>query len=295
MTQDFEVSSKAAGVPPFKVVAGYDPVTGEFTGPVKAFLSPLEGTYPLPANAIEVLPPHQPGPMQGWRVNDAGDGWIEVPDFRGVVIFSKASGKQVTPPKFGEQLPDDLTAEPPPEPEPYQMAVWADGKWTLAPDYSGAVVYEKATGARTNAPAAGEPLPADTTLLPPPKFEDYQAAQWDEGAQAWAIVPDMRGTEYWLADGSRHVIETVGQVLPAQALNEPPPPTLAQRMERARWRRDSLLRASDWVVVRSMETGVPVPQEWADYRQALRDITASSDWTDEATWPVPPAGGKNEP
>lgn len=40
-----------------------------------------------------------------------------------------------------------------------------------------------------------------------------------------------------------------------------------------RFQRDRLLKDCDWVVARSVDTGKPVPQEWAAYRQALRDIT----------------------
>jgi|13_taG_2_1085334.scaffolds.fasta_scaffold02133_2 hypothetical protein len=36
--------------------------------------------------------------------------------------------------------------------------------------------------------------------------------------------------------------------------------------------RNILLKKSDWIVVKSTEMGEPVPQEWKDYRQALRDL-----------------------
>jgi hypothetical protein len=47
------------------------------------------------------------------------------------------------------------------------------------------------------------------------------------------------------------------------------------------------LAASDWIVARSMEAGMPVPAEWVAYRQALRDITKQPDPTN-ITWPQPP-------
>jgi len=40
--------------------------------------------------------------------------------------------------------------------------------------------------------------------------------------------------------------------------------------------RDTFLQESDWVVARAFETGEPVPTEWAEYRQFLRDITDGS-------------------
>jgi hypothetical protein len=36
--------------------------------------------------------------------------------------------------------------------------------------------------------------------------------------------------------------------------------------------RDKLLAETDWMVIKAQETGVPVPQAWKDYRQALRDL-----------------------
>lgn len=37
------------------------------------------------------------------------------------------------------------------------------------------------------------------------------------------------------------------------------------------WRREELAN-TDWVVTKALEAGEPVPQEWVDYRQALRDL-----------------------
>lgn len=37
------------------------------------------------------------------------------------------------------------------------------------------------------------------------------------------------------------------------------------------WRREELAK-TDWIVTRALESGQPVPQEWIDYRQALRDL-----------------------
>ena len=54
-----------------------------------------------------------------------------------------------------------------------------------------------------------------------------------------------------------------------------------------RARRDSLLAASDWMILRAQERGEPVPPEWLAYRQALRDITAQPD-PFNIQWPVQP-------
>lgn len=60
--------------------------------------------------------------------------------------------------------------------------------------------------------------------------------------------------------------------------------------------RDARLRETDWVTLRAMRTGEPIPQEWKDYMQALADITKNSNPQLVAgelvgvTWPVRPDG-----
>lgn len=55
-----------------------------------------------------------------------------------------------------------------------------------------------------------------------------------------------------------------------------------------RARRNTLLSASDWIVPYHLERGQAVPQEWQDYRQALRDITAQGGFPYSVTWPTKP-------
>jgi glutaredoxin-related protein len=54
--------------------------------------------------------------------------------------------------------------------------------------------------------------------------------------------------------------------------------------------RNGYLKKSDWVVVKSYESGETVPQSWLDYRQELRDITdhANFPYLNEEDWPVEP-------
>lgn len=70
-------------------------------------------------------------------------------------------------------------------------------------------------------------LPAFSTETAPPGTGEHEAAVYRDGA--WSVVPDWRGHEYWLADGSRHEITELGVEPPAGALSEPPPPT-AERL-----------------------------------------------------------------
>ena len=57
-----------------------------------------------------------------------------------------------------------------------------------------------------------------------------------------------------------------------------------------RFQRDSKLEESDWMVIKSAETGIALATEWATYRQALRDITTHLNFPNlkEADWPIAP-------
>ena len=62
---------------------------------------------------------------------------------------------------------------------------------------------------------------------------------------------------------------------------------LDQQWISSKIQRDRLLQESDWRVVKAADTGIPLSQEWKDYRQALRDITTQSD-PFNIIWPTPP-------
>lgn len=53
-----------------------------------------------------------------------------------------------------------------------------------------------------------------------------------------------------------------------------------------RAKRARLLQESDWIVTKSVESGVPVPVEWRLYRQALRDIPSQD--PELVLWPEKP-------
>jgi hypothetical protein len=64
----------------------------------------------------------------------------------------------------------------------------------------------------------------------------------------------------------------------------------AKAAESVRTQRDAKLAESDWMVIKSAETGIALVTEWANYRQALRDITTHANFPnlEEADWPVAP-------
>ena len=53
--------------------------------------------------------------------------------------------------------------------------------------------------------------------------------------------------------------------------------------------RNKKLAATDWVVTKAFETGGGVPESWKTYRQALRDITSSTQSIFSVTWPTEPS------
>lgn len=50
--------------------------------------------------------------------------------------------------------------------------------------------------------------------------------------------------------------------------------------------RNELLTGSDWIVVRALDRGEPVPSNWQVYRQALRDIDKQPGYPIQIDWPI---------
>jgi Phage tail assembly chaperone protein len=53
--------------------------------------------------------------------------------------------------------------------------------------------------------------------------------------------------------------------------------------------RNKLLYESDWTQIPNNPLTPAIQQEWAVYRQALRDITTQSGYPKDVIWPTPPA------
>lgn len=71
-------------------------------------------------------------------------------------------------------------------------------------------------------------------------------------------------------------------------LADPPVPSVEDLAAVARSQRDYLLSTCDWVVIKAQETGAAVPEAWAAYRQALRDITEQTGFPENIDWPEAP-------
>ena len=122
-------------------------------------------------------------------------------------------------------------------------------------------------------------FPACSTTVPPPRppeeLAENRAFKWNKEENKWEEV-----------DRPKPVIEKY---------------TKATAEEQFRNYRNSLLRRSDWVAIKSYSTGEPMPEEWKNYMQALRDLPDNVDMStlvlDEITgllelssvpWPTPP-------
>jgi hypothetical protein len=82
----------------------------------------------------------------------------------------------------------------------------------------------------------------------------------------WSIEADDLSTLVWDDTPSLRPTDEEIKAKAQQLLDAAP-------LRRLRQLRDERLREVDWVTLRAMRTGEPIPQEWKDYMQALADIT----------------------
>ena len=65
-------------------------------------------------------------------------------------------------------------------------------------------------------------------------------------------------------------------------------PTLAAIAAEVRAERYRRMTAADWVTLRAVRTGTPVPADWAAYLQALADVPEQAGFPLTVEWPVAP-------
>ena len=98
-------------------------------------------------------------------------------------------------------------------------------------------------------------------------------SEWEASYQEQVDVVD--GINIMSADKSKWTLKWVDIEAKAKELVNVVP------LEQLRHQRAKLLEQCDWVVTRATDTSTPIPTEWKNYRQALRDITSTI--TDAAT------------
>ena len=86
----------------------------------------------------------------------------------------------------------------------------------------------------------------------------------------WGVNPNSKDATdiEWLSSGTRPSDSEI-QTEIDRLVSEYP-------MTLLREERDNLLSKSDWRVTKANDTGIPMSTEWKTYRQALRDLPASS-------------------
>lgn len=109
-----------------KLIYNYDPATGAYVSTSIAETSPREpGVFLIPAHATEIAPPERE-PLT-WPVFDAITAtWSLVPDHRGGVYYSTATGQRVEITDLGK-TPADLgltDQEPPAGPVVFVAGAW---------------------------------------------------------------------------------------------------------------------------------------------------------------------------
>lgn len=67
-------------------------------------------------------------------------------------------------------------------------------------------------------------IPRGCVIVAPPTLGPHESAQWVNGV--WIIIPDYRGTTYWLADRSKYTIVEYGISPPVDSFTIEPPKTL---------------------------------------------------------------------
>ncbi|HKT28759.1 phage tail protein [Dyella sp.] len=178
--------------PPTKRAYTFCTKTREYLGELEAYLSPLEGTYPLPSNATFVEPGSNPGPLKARRLAQDGSTWEAVDDFRYIMLWDTKTALPVPNTlALGNMLPPGITCITPPtySSQDCKCAAWDEGQgaWVAAPDYSRYPLWVKATAERAPSLPAGVELPDTLTTLPPPT-SDHADAVWNEATSTWMLV-----------------------------------------------------------------------------------------------------------
>lgn len=106
----------------------------------------------------------------------------------------------------------------------------------------------------------------------------------------WATSEAWPFSEKTVSDarlaGAAEIIEMPCSTLPGivAGYNEVPD----NQAQNVRNDRDGRLAATDWRVIKALESGAPLAADWAAYRQALRDVPSQQGFPDDVIWPIEP-------
>lgn len=133
--------------------------------------------------------------------------------------------------------------------------------------------------------------PAFATLTPPPATGQKEVAIWE--GEAWSVTPDHRGAQYWLADGTHHIIAAIGEVPPDGARDTAPP------MPRADQRKAALSRVDEthatYLVTLTGGATVAERDTWKVKEEAARAFEAGKASAGQAAMLATEAAGAGIP
>lgn len=184
-------------LPASRPAYSYDPVTRELLGTITVFLSPMDGTYPLPPATVDFAPGNEAGLFKRHRLTVSLDAWEMIADYRGVMLYDKATARPVPNTlTLGDSLPDKVTTSQPIAftAIDYKRNEWDEtaSTWRAIPDYSAHALWEKATALPVEPLPVGEPLPIELTTMAPPPGRSQQV-KWDSETQQW--TNDTKSTD----------------------------------------------------------------------------------------------------
>ena len=108
--------------------------------------------------------------------------------------------------------------------------VFTDSAWHLVDFVTSTHIFNTVSGEVVE-PVLGKTLSDLGTDKPKPVQGEHEVVYFENGD--WVVRSDWRGHEYWLDDGSHHVITEIGIEPPANALDVMPviPPTVDQMVD----------------------------------------------------------------
>lgn len=177
----------------------FDELTGKYLLPVRIYRE-ADGSCPLPHNTVDFPPHGKIEQHETWRINAERTAWDIVPDYRGVMLWDKATAAPVLNELSLAEIPPDtctLLSPIPISPADPAMNVWCveEDTWTLGPDFSRTPVWEKSNGAILPMMQPGEPLPASATVKAPPR-DINGPVYFDDSLDRWVVVPPAEIPEF---------------------------------------------------------------------------------------------------
>lgn len=153
-------------------------------------------------------------------------------------------------------------------------------KWPLGEQY-----------VRTEYPNISFAFPLTQEILSEIGFAKFQ---YSDKPTFNKLIQEAIETTPVLSDGiaiqSWEIIEKYSEEEKIKILSDYQSKELEQNKQSIREIRDIKLKESDWMVIRSVETGINIDEEWINYRQQLRDITTHVNFPNlqDSDWPTEP-------